>query len=105
MLRWFGHSLYQPIWKEDRFIATCRHCGAKLGPSGRDRAFRWALPAIIVGLTFAVTSQFPRDHRPYGFVNAVIAIVVAILIHYPLATYESLDAEVDDLPDARTRGH
>jgi len=103
LLGWFGHSLYQPIWREDRFVVRCRRCKTRLGPSARDRAFRWALPAIALGATFAVISQLPPHQRPLGIVQGLIAIFVALLAHYPLATYESLDPEADDLPQARTR--
>lgn len=103
LLEWFGHSLYQPVWKHERFAVRCRRCNAKLGPSDRDRAFRWVLPAIALGLTFAVTSQLSPDRRPFEFVNALVAIFVALFVHHPLATYEPLDPDVDDLPNARSR--
>jgi hypothetical protein len=61
--------------------------------------------AIATGVTCGITAQLAPEYRPFWLVNAVIGIFVALLAHYQLARYESLDEDVDDLPDARVRSN
>jgi hypothetical protein len=101
LVGWFGHSFYQPIWKDDRWVTHCRSCQTRLGPSARDRAFRFVLPMLAIFASFMVTAQL--RYRVDGIVNAIIGVVVGVLVHYPLATYECLDAV--PLPQARRQAN
>jgi hypothetical protein len=101
LLRWFRHSLWQPRWKEDRWVTHCRTCNATLDPSDRDRILRLVLMVLAMFASYALTSQLPLAYRPHGVVNALIGIVVGVLTHYPLASYDCLDAV--PVPEARSR--
>jgi hypothetical protein len=59
-----------------------------------------ALPVSAMFISFGVASQLPAAYRPYGVVHAVIGLIVGMLVHYPMATYECLD--VMPLPNAQT---
>jgi hypothetical protein len=51
-----------------------------------------ALPVTAMFISFGVASQLPPDYRPYGVVHALIGLVVGMLVHYPMAAYDCLDA-------------
>ena len=55
----------------------CRSCGTTLERSGRDRALRWALILIAVGLSGAIATQL---EGPWGYYFAIFYIIAVLLL-------------------------
>jgi hypothetical protein len=92
LVGWFVHSLYQPVWKKNRYRLNCRSCDATLAPSARDRILAWALPLSAIAISLGVASELPPGYRPYYMVQLLIGFAIGILVHYPMARYDCLDA-------------
>ena len=103
LFSWLGHSLYQPIWKQKRYHATCKQCGVGLRPTGQEQFAIFAMPALGVGLAIAASATFDLSANPYDLWVVLTGMVVGMLAHYPIAKYEPVDPEaLPDLPAART---
>jgi hypothetical protein len=55
---------------------------------------------IAAGLSGTIAAQLD-DGWSYFAVVYIIAVLASFFVHYPLASYRSLDRDVDELPDAR----
>ena len=95
------HSLYQPAWRQDRYQATCRACQARLHRPTRDRVLSFVLPVVAASVVLGVLPMLPREYRAYRWVALVVAVSIALIVHYYMASYQLLDSEADVLPDAR----
>jgi hypothetical protein len=104
LLRWYGHSLWQPRQKDRRWQLPCRSCNATLYPSDRDHYVRIGLSAVVTFGSLVVTSQWADNYRPYAIVNILFGLLLGVLLHYPIAKYDCIDSlDEAPLPQARTR--
>ena len=72
-------------------------------PSARDRNLRTALILSAAFVALGVASQLPIAWRPPYLVTVVVGVLIGLVLHYQLASYELVDGEAT-LPQAQMRG-
>jgi hypothetical protein len=101
LLAWFGHQMYQPLWRERRYHTSCRKCGTRIKPTTQERVAGVLFMSAGVSIAVGARLMLPVP-RPPVLLFALAGLFVGELVQYFFARYTRVDPVASELPTVRT---